>query len=347
MRKQVKFIFSNQQNEYKVVLERKKLFCGILCCLLALIFLILWILNWNFHYSVQYLVKDKNTNLILDSAEVSIFYQKNSENFSRKQFTDKNGFTKFEMPKRKLYEIIFSKNSQDTLKILATAKRKCYTEGNVSESFSILKNKTQDIFLESRKKAKAILADFVFVVDVTGSMSGGIANLKNNILSFIENLEAEGVSYAIGIVVFGDGVYVYNSGNLYTKKDEILATINQLKVGERGQGGGDSPENQLGAIADASVMNFRKTSQKFLIMLTDAESHENDGITSWTVETLINNRLKANNISVYPVFNTKQEKQRKQYIPIAETTNKKGKYYDISDKFDEIIKDIVSKIECE
>lgn len=185
------------------------------------------------------------------------------------------------------------------------------------------------------------LADIIVVLDVTGSMGPYIAAVKNNLLSFISALGGSDINYNVGFVTFGDIVHVYNNYNLYSDLDQIMAIANAISLGEHGIGsGGDWPENQLGAMAEAAQFNFRPGAQRIQIMITDAPSHENNHITPWTVETLINNMLLPNNITVFPVFNTNCSPSAAQYIPIANATNPNGTYFHIYDNFNEILEEI-------
>jgi hypothetical protein len=186
------------------------------------------------------------------------------------------------------------------------------------------------------------LADIVFVLDVTGSMGDEIESVRNNMLSFVTALAESDINYRIGFVVFGDIIYVYNDGNMYQEQTDILSIINNIYLGEHGIGsGGDAPENQLKAMADAALMNYRPGAQKIQIMLTDATAHENDGVTIWTVESLISERLIPNWILVFPVFDVSSSNQQAQYIPIAEATNPEYcTYFHIYDNFNEIIDEI-------
>ena len=186
------------------------------------------------------------------------------------------------------------------------------------------------------------LADFIFVLDVTGSMSGEIESVRENMTAFMDSLAASDIQYAVGFIVFGDIYYTYNEGDLYTDPAEIQSIIDNIQLGEHGIGsGGDYSENQLGAMAEGVFMNYRPGAQRIEIMLTDATAHENDEVTPWEVNELIG-VLQFNNITVYPIFNTGHAGQCSQYIPIAEATN--GDYYYIYDIFNEILNDIVGGI---
>jgi len=157
-------------------------------------------------------------------------------------------------------------------------------------------------------------------------------------------LDDSDISYRVGFVVFGDVVYVYNGGSLYAHQGEILSIINNITLGEHGIGsGGDGPENQFEAMAQAASMNFRPGTQKVQILLTDAPAHEADGVTDWTRETIID-LLVAARMTVFPVFNASDALASAQYIPIAEATNPDGTHFDIYDNFDSVVDEIASMV---
>lgn len=184
------------------------------------------------------------------------------------------------------------------------------------------------------------LADIIFVLDVTGSMYEEITGVKNNMLDFLTNLASSGINYNVGFVVFGDSVYVYNDGNLYSDITQITTTTRNITLGEHGIGdGGDTPENQLEAMVRATRMNFRPGSQKILIMLTDAEPHEQDAVTTWSRTSVIT-YLRSAGVVVYPIFDTSDSDETVVYIPIAQALNSQGAYYDNSSNFNDIITQI-------
>lgn len=213
------------------------------------------------------------------------------------------------------------------------------------EDFSIYENSVEQTdFVEivfPEEEGRSRMADIVFVLDVSGSMGDEINSVRNNMQSFVNSLTQSQIDYRIGFIVFADIYYVYNEHNLYEDSDEILSVINNIQLGEHGLGsGGDYPENQLGSMAEACLMNFRPGSQRIQIMLTDATSHENDGVTPWTLDNLLAERLIPNQIVVFPIFDNNNSEQISQYVQIAEMTNPLGTYYHIYDNFNEIITDI-------
>lgn len=183
--------------------------------------------------------------------------------------------------------------------------------------------------------------DIVFVLDVTGSMSDEINAVRNNMTSFMQQLQNENIDYRIGFVVFGDIVYVYNQYQFYSLFNEIMGIINNITLGEHGIGsGGDFPENQVEAMAEGALFQWRPGASRVMIMLTDATSHETDEVTQWSIGNLLAERLLPNSIIVFPIFNTNDPNQMAQYLPIAEQTNPDGSYFSILSNFNTIINQI-------
>jgi len=62
------------------------------------------------------------------------------------------------------------------------------------------------------------LADIVFLIDVSGSMGGEIADVRNNVNNFANALAASNIDFRLGLVRFGNSSganpYLFNSGNL-------------------------------------------------------------------------------------------------------------------------------------
>lgn len=183
--------------------------------------------------------------------------------------------------------------------------------------------------------------DIVFVLDVTGSMGQEIESVRVNMQAFMNHLDSQNMDYRIGFVVFGDIVYVYNQYSFYTNFTEIMSIISSITLGEHGIGSGaDAPENQLEAMAQGSIFNWRPGASRVMIMLTDATAHHSDDVTSWTVNNLLADRLLPNEVMVFPIFDVSSQNQMDQYIPIAQNTNPSASYYHIYDNFNAIIEDI-------
>ncbi|HLP17975.1 MAG TPA: VWA domain-containing protein [Bacteroidota bacterium] len=171
--------------------------------------------------------------------------------------------------------------------------------------------------------------DIVFVFDVTGSMSGSINGVKNNIIEFTDSLTRRGVDVRLGMVTFLDAV---ESVFDFTTDPQTF----QTRVSQQyAHGGGDMPENSLDALYRATEFQFRSTARKIFIWITDANYHEKNVNTTRNKQEVIE-RLLATGVTVHAIgaalFQTDW------YNPITQATN--GNYYDISGNFRDILLDI-------
>ncbi|PKL92030.1 MAG: hypothetical protein CVV21_04595 [Candidatus Goldiibacteriota bacterium HGW-Goldbacteria-1] len=66
---------------------------------------------------------------------------------------------------------------------------------------------TVTVCLEIEASASVPKADIVWVIDISGSMSTGITNIKNNISHMTNLLAAEGIDYRQGLVTYSD-IYI-------------------------------------------------------------------------------------------------------------------------------------------
>lgn len=172
-------------------------------------------------------------------------------------------------------------------------------------------------------------ADFVFVLDVTGSMSDEIDAVKSNIIEFADSLSYRGVDFQLGLVTFLD--VIENVYPFTRNVQQFQTTIGQ----QRAHGGGDYPENSLDALLEASRFPYRPQAKRIVIWITDASYHENNSITSLSKSEVIN-ALLANNITVHSVGNSREKSSY--YDPITIATG--GNYYDIDGNFRDILLDI-------
>ena len=152
--------------------------------------------------------------------------------------------------------------------------------------------------------------DIVFVIDTTGSMSSYIRNVKNNIIAFVEELDAADIRSNFALVDYRDitcdgqastNVKENNedNSNWFKSAEEFKKQIEALSV----SGGGDTPETAIDALEMARQLDMRKSSQKFFILVTDAgyKVANNYGIQS--MDEMIN-LLVADEINTSVVSNT-------------------------------------------
>ena len=118
--------------------------------------------------------------------------------------------------------------------------------------------------------------DIVFVMDVTESMQPYIDAVKQNIISFAQDLASNNRDYRLGLVTFED--YVISKypdcncpyrNSMTSNVHTFIDWISGLHAG----GGGDIPEDQLDALAYAASFPFRPEAEGIIILVTDAPPH--------------------------------------------------------------------------
>lgn len=171
--------------------------------------------------------------------------------------------------------------------------------------------------------------DLVFVLDVTGSMSEEIESVKNNIIEFADSLKAKNADIRLGMVTFGDEIR-----GVYSFTRDVIA-FKSLVGDQKATGGEDLPENSLDALARASEMPFRPQAKRIFIWITDANYHQNNNVTSLTVQQVVN-QLLAQSITVNCIGDAFY--QTSAYDPITFPTG--GSFYNINGKFRDILLDI-------
>ncbi len=130
--------------------------------------------------------------------------------------------------------------------------------------------------LDFRGQGQGRPVDIVFVLDVTESMQPYIDAVKQNVISFAQDLASNNRDYRLGLVTFED--YVVSKepdcncpyrNKMTSNVHEFIDWVGTLHAG----GGGDIPEDQLDALAYASTFPFRPEAQGIVIIVTDAPDH--------------------------------------------------------------------------
>ena len=171
--------------------------------------------------------------------------------------------------------------------------------------------------------------DVAFVLDVTGSMSNEIEEVKTNIVEFANSLEENGYDYNLALVTFLDEVE-----NVYDFTSDVLEFKSWVSA-QHAHGGGDYPENSLDALMEATTLSFRKSSNRVIIWITDASYQINNDITQLLPGDVISSLL-ASGITTHCIGNPGE--QVSFYEPITVPTG--GDYYDINGNFRDILIDI-------
>ncbi|MGD0075498.1 MAG: FHA domain-containing protein [Candidatus Binataceae bacterium] len=130
--------------------------------------------------------------------------------------------------------------------------------------------------LDFRGQGQGRPVDIVFVFDITESMQPYIDAVKQNVITFAQDLASNNRDYRLGLVTFED--YVVSKepdcncpyrNKMTGNVQEFISWVGGLHAG----GGGDIPEDQLDALAYAATFPFRPEAQGILILITDAPNH--------------------------------------------------------------------------
>lgn len=135
--------------------------------------------------------------------------------------------------------------------------------------------------------------DLVFVVDTTGSMSGGIASVQASMTAVLSTLQASHADYRIAVVEFRD--FPQDTGiatdfparttlNLTNNQSAITTAINGLSA----SGGGSTwAETTYSGLMMALGLPWRSNAVKSIILFTDAPPLDPEPHTSYTAQSVI------------------------------------------------------------
>ncbi len=202
-----------------------------------------------------------------------------------------------------------------------------YEDGEPKEIIEVEKMPVPDI----------IEVDFIFMIDVTGSMQQKINQVRDNITKFSASLMKRGIDYRTGLILFSDEIErVYQPTN---KVSDFLMWMEHVKA----TGGYDEKENALEALKTGiESIKFRKNAQKVLVLITDAPYHQSGeeskyGRTDETKESIIK-KLQRTQTRLFAIVPEKLN----QYEDIAELS--RGNAYDIDYPFATILDNFSSQL---
>jgi outer membrane protein OmpA-like peptidoglycan-associated protein len=206
---------------------------------------------------------------------------------------------------------------------------------------------TQDVIVTENNVEKKVISvtkisvreritvDFVFIIDVTGSMQKYIDEVKSNISRFLTSLLSRGIDYRIGLILFSDIVE-----KVYQPVDNVNTFLGWLS-GVRAYGGGDEKENALEAIKATGNIAFRPSANRVIVLVTDAPYHQlgekGDGTTYETTNSIIE-YLNKNEIRCFTITPPKL----KEYKTIASKT--RGNQFDIEYPFSTILNNFSNQL---
>ena len=173
-----------------------------------------------------------------------------------------------------------------------------------------------------------IPVDFIFVIDVTGTMQAHINGVKSNVEKFVETLVSRGIDYRLGLVLFSD--FVEKTYQPTTDVKEFLRWLSTVWA----SGGFDEKENALEALAETKIMKWRPPANRVALMITDAPYHQRgeggNGRTKYMTQSIIDT-LRANSVRTFCIA----PPTIKDYKTIADGTN--GIVFDIAKPFATIL----------
>jgi len=203
--------------------------------------------------------------------------------------------------------------------------------------FVFEKGRKRDILqVEKIPVAENVPVDFVFAVDITGSMQPIINSIKSNISVFTQTLVKRGIDYRLGLILFSDDIEkVYDPT---PNVSDFLKWINPVKA----RGGGDEKENALEALeAAAKIINWREEANRVCVVITDAPYHQKGedghGVTDQTTASMIE-MMQKNDIRVFTIVPPKLIN----YKLISSKT--RGTFYDIDYPFSTILDNFSSQL---
>ncbi|MCI8805764.1 MAG: Hsp70 family protein [Clostridiales bacterium] len=182
--------------------------------------------------------------------------------------------------------------------------------------------------------------NIVFTIDTTGSMDSYINGVKERAIEFSNILNERGVSFKFGLIGFGD-LNEKEKPSVYGFTNDIAKFQKQVKHIPRTYGG-DIPESSLDALETSiELLKSEKSdenSKNIFILITDAPPHipTNSGKSIEDIRAM----LKDNEVTTY-VAARRDRESRDAYEPLVAGG---GKYYDLNEKFYDILDNIAMSI---
>ncbi len=180
----------------------------------------------------------------------------------------------------------------------------------------------------------------VFLIDTTGSMDTYINGVKDRAIEFSDILSSKGTNFKLGLIGFGD-LNEKEKPSVYNFTQDVKKFQKQVKNIPRTYGG-DIPESSLDALETGiTLLDASKTtegSKNIFILITDAPPHvpTNSGKS---IEDICN-MLKEKDVTTYIVA----RRDRESIEAFDPVTRPDGKYYDLNDKFFDILDNIAISI---
>ncbi|OVE74834.1 hypothetical protein BVX97_06125, partial [bacterium E08(2017)] len=167
------------------------------------------------------------------------------------------------------------------------------------------------------------LADIVFIMDNSGSMSDEQAAVESNVVDFVNGLVSEGVDFALGLCRYGQ--YADN-GNPIIEDNGILTTDAKYfkdTVWKRNIDDGGTEPGYFSMVECTKKFIFRPGAQKIFIIITDEEPDQGGATQQEAIDACRNAGVTLFALTETGLFNL--------FTPITDPTN--GECYDIFSDF--------------
>ena len=203
-------------------------------------------------------------------------------------------------------------------------------------------DRTQTAVPPDRAGGAGVMQDVnvVFCIDTTGSMDSYIKGVKDRAIEFSSILASKGARFHLGLIGYGD-LKEGEKPSVYNFTDDVAKFQKQVSNIPRTYGG-DIPESSLDALETGVVLlnSSREyaSAKNIFILITDAPPHvpTESGASVEQVCRLLESR----NVTTYVVAR-KDRESIDAYDPV---TKPNGKYYDLNDKFFDILDNIAESI---
>ncbi len=175
------------------------------------------------------------------------------------------------------------------------------------------------------------LADIVFIMDNSGSMSDKQNAVRNNVIAFVTSLQQSGIDFALGLCRFGQSA---GSGNPIIEDNGVLTQDGEYFKndvwGRNVDDGGREPGFRA-IVESLSSFSFRPGAQKIIIWIGDEKPNQDSAFTEGQTQTALINA----SATLYALASSSYHAD---FQDMADATH--GEVFNVTDPFDAILNDI-------
>ncbi len=178
------------------------------------------------------------------------------------------------------------------------------------------------------------LADIVFIVDNSGSLSDEQAAIRQNLNNFVGQLENSGIDFALGLARYGQDAnggfpILEENGNLTTD----AAFFRDVVFARNRTSGGNEPGYE--AILDAARgFNFRPGAQRVFVIITDETPNQSSVTSQQATDIAVTNSI--------TIFALTEQSLNGTFTQVTMETN--GQIFNIFSSFDFILEAISQQL---